>query len=131
MSLLPTLIATLHRQPGASDEVLRKLLAHTKGKLPTQYVQLLHLANGVSGLMEKGFLQVWPAEDVLSLNKQYAVDEFAPGIFLFGSNGGTTGYGFDLRKTNTPVIEVPFVGMSLDEVKVRAGSIEEFLTQLS
>jgi hypothetical protein len=130
MKTWSAILETLDRSPGASNEALRNLLAHTKGKLPSQYIQLLRLANGASGRLEKGFLQIWAAEEVLLLNQGYAVDEFVPGIFLFGSNGGTTGYGLDLGQP-VPVVELPLIGMSLETIRVRASSIGEFLIQLS
>jgi hypothetical protein len=57
---------------------------------------------------------------LLELNKDYQVDEYAPGLFFFGSNGGGEAFAFDLRTAARPVVAVPFVGMDLSLATVLA-----------
>ena len=50
----------------------------------------------------------------------------APGIFLFGSNGGGEAYGFD-KRPSTSVVQVSFVGIDRSLVEYLAPSFTEFL----
>ena len=45
-------------------------------------------------------------------NREYEVEKYAPGILLFGSDGGGDGYGFDTRSADMPIVCVPFIGMA-------------------
>ena len=45
------------------------------------------------------------------------VSEFAPGLILFGSDGGGEAYAFDVREAVPIIVEVPFIGMGGDEAK--------------
>jgi len=73
---------------------------------------------------------LWKAEELVSLNKSYEVALNAPGLFLFGSDGGGDAFGFDLRAVAPPVVSVPFVGMDLGLVSVLAADMESFLEGL-
>ncbi len=75
-------------------------------------------------------MQLWSAPQVIELNGAYAVNDFAPGLLLIGTDGGDTGYGFDLRHRSSNVIEVPLVGMSWEEAKEIADSFADFLLRL-
>lgn len=91
----------------------------------------MNRSNGCEGFVaENNFIVIWPVEEVAELNDGYGVAEFAPGLVLFGSNGGGTGFAFDRRSEGLPVVEVPFTGMSLSEAKSRGSSFEEFLMAL-
>lgn len=50
---------------------------------------------------------------VNTFNKEHEADKYAPRIFLFGSNGGGEGFGFDTRSKLYKIIEIPFIGMDL------------------
>jgi hypothetical protein len=89
------------------DEVIT-LLGHP---LPTEYLQLLRRHNGSEGFAGADYVILWKAEELVHFNREYEVDQYAPGIFLFGSNGGGEAYGFDTQDTSMPVVRVPFVGM--------------------
>ncbi|MCI0529109.1 MAG: SMI1/KNR4 family protein, partial [Nitrospira sp.] len=77
------------------------------------------------------WLLLWPLEKLVPLNARYKVSEFAPGLVLFGSDGGGEGYAFDTRQPTFPVVQVPLVGMSLKDTKVRGSSFSEFLRYLA
>jgi hypothetical protein len=57
----------------------------------------------------------------------YAVDQFAPGLVLFGSDGGDVAYAFMQTSDGVVLVEVPFIGMSLDSVTARGKSFQEFI----
>jgi len=47
------------------------------------------------------------------MNKSYGVNDYAPGLFLFGSDGGGEAFAFDARSDAKPIVSVPFIGMEL------------------
>jgi hypothetical protein len=53
--------------------------------------------NGGEGFIGENYLRAWPVEDLIQSNKDYRVDEAAPGLFLFGSSGGGEAFAFDTR----------------------------------
>jgi hypothetical protein len=98
--------------PPAPSEAVNDLVAATSERsLPSDYVDFLKRHNGGEGLVGKKYLILWKAEELMRFNREYEVEEYAPGIFLFGSSGGGEGYGFDFQDENCPVVRIPFVGM--------------------
>ena len=74
---------------------------------------------------------LWSIEELVEFNKSYQVDEFAPGLLLIGSDGSGEAFAFDTRINPWQMVQVPFVGMSLDDVEVLAPSFELFLDGLA
>lgn len=100
-------------------------------KFPFDYKQFIEVFNGAEGeIGENSYIVFWSVEDLIELNEAYEVKEFAPGLILIGSNGGDTAYAFDMRFESKPIVEVPFIGMDLDEVKLCANTFEDFLSYL-
>ena len=99
--------------------------------LPQPYIDLMTRTNGIEGFVsDMNYVVLWPFEQLAEANEGYGVKKFAPGFFLFGSNGSDAGYVFDTRCTAMPVLEVPFIGMSHSEAKLKGNSFEEFLMAL-
>jgi hypothetical protein len=78
------------REPPADPEAIRSLIAGAGVDLPEDYLSLLRLSNGGEGELgvEPGWFRLWPAGEVIDLNRDYEVAELAPGFFAFGSSGG-------------------------------------------
>ncbi len=105
------------RKPPATARSVDTLIAQSSLHLPDDYVALLRYSNGGAGKLgvEPGWFEIWPAEDVLQLNQEYAVREFAPHFFAFGSNGGGEMFALDIRQLpHSNVFMIPFVGMDED-----------------
>lgn len=110
-------------------------LEHTEQVLnvqfPSDYKLFIEEFNGAEGeIGPNAYVIFWSLEDIVELNEAYGVNEFAPGLILIGSDGGDTAYAFDNRYASKPIVEVPFLGMDLDEVKICANIFEEFLEYL-
>ncbi len=119
------------RNDPASQSAISTLEQAIGIRLPVEYRELLQLSNGLEGFVsDTHYLVLWPIEQVAELNDGYRVSEFAPGLLLFGSNGGDTGYGFDTRTEELPIVEVPFVGMSLEQAKQLGTTFAAFLAHL-
>jgi len=79
--------------------------------LPTDYVQFLQQMNGGEGSLGKAYVALWRVEELGDRNTGYEVAEFAPGLFLFGSNGAGEAFAFDSRTDQFRIVAVPFIGM--------------------
>jgi hypothetical protein len=116
----------------ASNSLLNQRIAAFGHPLPTDYLRFLRQANGGEGFVGKEvYLVLWRVEELAEMNAAYHVAEFAPGLLIFGSDGGDEAFAFDLRYEPPPVVSIPFVGMELDAVKPIARSFEAFLEKLS
>ena len=129
---LGSLMSSLQVKEGATEEALRSLMSQLKITLPEQYRAFMRISNGAEGFIaDRSYISIWPLEEVKSLNEAYAVNEFAPGLLLFASDGGDTAYAFDMRSHLMPIVKIPFVGMSLEAVESCASTLLEFLKHLA
>jgi SMI1/KNR4 family protein SUKH-1 len=97
-------------------------------RLPKAYLAQLLSSNGGEGSLgiEPGWISLWPAEVVLSLNNDYSIAEFLPGFFGFGSSGGGELLAFDARESEPyPIVMVPFIPMDPKQAVRIAYSFEE------
>src|SRR5438552_7117818 len=79
--------------------------------LPKDYLEFVEYSNGAAGSFPNGnHIILWRIERLVERNRAYKVEDYAPGIFVFGSSGGGEAYGFDTR-SSIAVIQIPFVGM--------------------
>jgi len=96
---------------------------------PPQYVA--YLAGGGSKetalSVEPGWFQLWPPDEVERWNREYHVEEFAPGFLGFGSSGGGELLAFD---ADGRVVMIPVVGMSPNEARPVADSWSEFVERI-
>ncbi len=121
----------LHMNKPVKIECLEKIETYFKVKLPSQYVDFMLTTNGAEGNVgDNSYLVLWSAEEIVELNKDYGVEEFAPGLLLFGSNGGMDAYAFDTRRDNLPIIEVPFIGMGQEKAKDYGDTLFDFFKYL-
>jgi hypothetical protein len=125
------LTRNLKLKPGGSADAIKQTEAELGVTFPAQYTAFLLRSNGAEGpIGEASYLALWPVEEIPSLNEGYSVDEFAPGLLLFGSDGADTASAFDMRTGKMPIVEVPFIGMDLDAVRRCGESFLEFLEYL-
>lgn len=116
----------------SSREALIHLQSAIGLDLPVDYTEFMLRSNGREGSIgHNGYLVLWKTDNILPWNDWYGVSEFAHGLILFGSDGGDTVYAFDTRFKEPQIVEVPFIGMDLSEVKRIGASFVEFLEYLS
>jgi hypothetical protein len=117
-----------HRNRPADEVALQELLSQCRFNLPNDYIQLVRSINGAEGelAISPGWFQLWPVEEILRLNQSYAVAEFHPGYFGFGSSGGGVMFAFkgDASESST-VFCVPFDSIDPNDICVVA---KDFLT---
>jgi hypothetical protein len=124
-------VSELHMNQPVNIEYLKNVEEYFKITFPKQYVDFMLTTNGAEGdVGDNSYLVLWSAEEIIELNKEYEVNEFALGLILFGSNGGMDAYAFDTRRENLPIIEVPFIGMALEEIKDCGDTLLDFFKYL-
>jgi hypothetical protein len=99
--------------------------------LPQGYIRFIQCFNGGEGFIgPNSYVMIWRLEELLEFNTAYQVSDYAPGLFLFGSDGGGEAFAFDMRSDFKPILSVPFVGMDLSLVRVIAPDFDKFLEAL-
>ncbi len=131
MSDLDDLLAEFNGNQGASAQATRAAADVLKAELPGDYVAFLQATNGGEGMIGGAYLILWKAEELAEMNTSYQVAEYAPGLLLFGSDGGGEAFAFDTRTKPWLVVKVPFVGMELECAEVLAPSFDAFLKTLA
>jgi len=116
--------------PPAESSLIRQSESGLPFELPASYTQFLQYANGGQGFIGEQYVILWRIEELVDLNMAYEVRDNAPGLFLFGSDGGGEAFAFDLRSESLPIVSVPFVGMDLSLALAIAPSLGSFLEQL-
>lgn len=107
----------------AAEQALRQ-------SLPADFREFLLRTNGGEGMIGENYVMLWNATELGEYNESYQVNQYAPGLLLFGSDGGGEGFAFDTRTAPPTVVTVPFVGMSLKYAKPVAPSFAAFLEKL-
>jgi hypothetical protein len=110
-------------------EAMEMFLSRVEFTLPAGYERFIRNSNGAEGFLNNAYLILWPIEDLLNSNESYGVEEYAPGFFIIGSDGGGTSYAVD-KKTGV-MFEMPFIGMSQEEATWLAKDFDEFIETLT
>jgi hypothetical protein len=118
--------------PDEVEELFTDFIAEV-GSIPHQdYLAFMRHHNGCDGPVgREGNISIWPLEKVIWGTEQYGAPQFAPGLLLFGSDGGNEAYAFDRQDPRWPIVSVPLVGMSRKEMKFVAPTFSEFIRRLA
>ncbi|WP_244508374.1 SMI1/KNR4 family protein [Mesorhizobium sp. LCM 4577] len=116
--------------PPAEPAVVDGLSARLGVELPKDYTDFLREHNGGEGFVHDNYVVFFKAEELADFNREYEVEKYAPGILLFGSNGGGEGYGFDTQDPNMSIVRVPFVGMNRKLALKTARNIADLFSRL-
>ncbi|WP_275787081.1 SMI1/KNR4 family protein [Pararhizobium gei] len=98
--------------------------------LPEDYIDFLKMHNGGEGFIGDNYIIFWKAEELADFNREYEVEQYAPGILLFASSGGGEGYGFDTQSEGMPIVRVPFIGMTRDDAELVAQNLPDLFAKL-
>lgn len=98
--------------------------------LPQDYLAYIQQNNGFDGMIQNEYVSLWKFENLEENNKGYGVEETAPGLFLFGSNGGGEALGFDLRTDEKRIVLVPFIPLRWEDAIVVGTDFTDFLHRL-
>lgn len=109
--------------PKASE--VEKFLNNISFSLPEGFIEFYKQTNGADISSDELYTTLWPLTDMIQLNRDYDVEEYAPEFFIFGSDGGDTA--FVIEKSTGKIFEMPFIGMSKDEAVFKSNTFDEFL----
>lgn len=115
------------KQP-ASEATLKQL--HGIDRLPQDYVDFLRQSNGAEGFVGNSYLILFAAEAIDPINQAASVDKFAPGLTIFGSDGGGKSYAFDMRREDVAIVEFFDMDIGDEEPVFCATSFSGFLRYL-
>jgi len=118
----------LTRENPADQRAVDEFILQVDFKLPDGYLEFISMSNGAEGQLKSSYLIIWPIEELFRLNDAYHVDEFAPGFFLIGSDGGGMAFAFD--KQTGELFEMPFIGMSGEEAIFRGKDFQALINSL-
>jgi hypothetical protein len=124
------LLAKFNCNPPADASSLRKLEREAGLRLPEDYAQFLQQADGGEGFVGNAYLILWRIGELLEMNKAYHVDDYAPGLFVFGSDGGGEAFAFDMHTAGSPIVSVPFIVMDLTVRRPLGENFRAFLETL-
>lgn len=111
---------------------IEKFEATSGLSLPLDYLEFLKRSNGGEGFIgPNSYVILWKLNDLIDLNRSYQVAEYAPGLFVFGSDGGGEAYAFDMRPSLPTIVSIPFVGMDLSVVRFISPTFTGYLDTLS
>ena len=65
--------------------------------LPTDFKDFLRATESYDNFIGTHYLVIWRADEIIRYNRANRVDEYAPGLLLFGSTGGGDSFAFDYR----------------------------------
>ena len=124
------LLAKVSGNAPVNASSLRKVESEIGLRLPQDYAEFLQQADGGEGFVGNAYLILWRVGDLVEMNKAYQVAEYAPGLIVFGSDGGGEAFAFDTRTEAQPIVSVPFVGMELKSARPMALTFKAFLEDL-
>ena len=121
------LLREFNRNPPADLSCVQRLQEEAGFRLPDSYVSFLLQADGGEGFVGDSYVILDRAEELVQSNAEREVEDYAPGLFIFGSNGGGEAFGFDTRDSRMSIVCVPFIVLDWDDALPMGSSFWEFL----
>lgn len=118
----------IEKNSAPTSEEVKFFLQQVDFILPDGFIAFFKEANGADITTEEKYLILWALTDMIQLNKDYEVEEYAPEFFIFGSNGGGTA--FAIEKNTGDIYEMPFIGMSKEEANFLNKTFTEFIEKI-
>jgi len=117
--------------PPVTADDIRQFEVVSGMRLRQDYTVFLMKRNGGEGFVGHSYATLWRLQELIERNKEYRVSVYAPGLFLFGSDGGDDAFAFDMRTVEQPIVRIPFIPLTLKEVIPLADDFEGFIRKLS
>jgi len=111
--------------------VMADILVYAGYNPHSDYVEFIERHNGCDGPVgNESYVRIWAVDEVLTGNEALRVSEVAPGLLVFGGDGGNEAYAFDRKDPSWPIVVVPLVGLSRASIRTVARTFTEFVHQL-
>lgn len=118
-------MATIDRNTAPSVQEVEVFLKQIDFTLPKGFIEFFRESNGADISTDENYILLWALTDMIQLNTDYSVEEYAPEFFIFGSDGGDTAYA--IEKSTSDIYEMPFIGMSKEEALFKNKTFTEFI----
>jgi hypothetical protein len=99
--------------------------------LPLEYLEIFSFMNGGEGFIGDNYCRLYPIEDLIPLNEAFSVKEFAPELFIFGSNVDGEAFAFNTTSNPFSIVEIPFIPMDMEWANLLGKTITEFFSNFS
>ncbi len=116
---------TVNKNSPPSETELNAFLTNIYFKLPTGFIEFFKECDGADIVGEDSYVALWPVTEMLQLNIDYDVEEYASSYFIFGSDGGDMAYA--IKKETGDIYEMPFIGMGDGEAVFKGSDFAEFI----
>src|SRR5690349_5180965 len=127
-----TLTVGMQRNPGASEATLARLQAQARTAVPDDYLTFLGWSNGAEGWIGPNYIAFFPAEAVAeNAWAGYVYEEFLPGLWLIGGDGGEAYFAFDTRSQPMPIVVFHGDDMEFEGLVTMAPSFAAFVEFLA
>jgi hypothetical protein len=124
------LTSQFDKNPPLEAQTFAEVLQSIDLSFPPGYLEFMSEYNGgEGGILEGQWLVLWPLEELQENNEMYNVPEFAPGLFLIGSNGG--GLAFGVKRTEATFVQVDFYAIADEEAEDIGREFKSFLKGLT
>lgn len=127
----PIWSARFNCNPPADAAAIHSFEAAADIKLPPDYVDFLRRTNGGVGFIGENYVHLWRIEELREFNRGYGADEFAPGLLLFGSDGGGEAFAFVKLSETYQVVMVPFTGLQMSDAVACGRDFDDFIQNLA
>ena len=121
-------MATIYRNTAPTAAEVAVFLNQVDFTLPAGFIEFFKEANGAEISTDDNYIILWALTEMLQLNKEYKVEEFAPEFIIIGSDGG--GAAFAIEKSTGEIYEMPFIGMSKEEATFRGKTFAEYIESI-
>ncbi len=118
------MIEVIKNNPPQENEIVI-FLNNINFKLPKGFIEFYRDSNGAEIYKNENYCLLWKITEMIKLNNDYNVPEYASNFFIIGSDGG--GSAFCIEKSTGHIFEMPFIGMSNDEATFVIDNFIEFL----
>lgn len=118
-------MATIDRNTAPTAQEVEVFLKQIDFAFPKGFIDFFKESNGADISTDESYIILWALTDMIQLNKDYSVEEYAPEFFIFGSDGGDTAYA--IEKSTSDIYEMPFIGMSKEEAVFKNKTFTEFI----
>ena len=100
-------------------------------RLPNELCELYKQANGGEGFYGEQYVRIYPVEQLAELNEAFGTSDFAPGLTIFGSNGGGEAYAYRSTESGYEYLQLPFIPMVKSNAIVLAQTLKGALNVLA
>jgi len=118
-------MSVVHKNPPAKTEEVREFITSLGYAIPLDFVKIMGESNGMDVETADYDFTIWALGEILSLNKEYQVEEFATDFILLGTNGG--GIVLAMEKMTAEFYAIPFIGFEKSDGQFLAKNFTEFL----